>query len=277
MAAVGGAAVGEHGVIMSRATAAFAALCETHEIDESHGVKHASAVLAHAERALAAASPSVSAERALSVMLAALLHDADDRKYFGKESAKAMINASRIMAEAGAPAAVIADSRTMISLVSCSANGNSCPPECAADPSLLWPRWADRLEAAGEIGVARCYLHNHKAGKPLSCSTTPRPRTEEEAFALATEERFAAYQSSGGHSDSMLDHYYDKLLQVARPAPELVRNAYLEEEAKRRAAPLLAVCLAYAETKRVPLETIEAMVASCGLQVPSRSSPTPAA
>ena len=264
-------------LVLTRAKAALAALCEAHHIDEYHGVKHASAVLAHAERALDAASPPVSSDRALSVMLAALLHDADDRKYFGKESAKAMANASRIMAEAGAPAAVIVDSLTMISLVSCSANGNSCPPECMEEPSLLWPRWADRLEAAGEIGVARCYLHNLKAGEPLSCATTPRPSSEAEAFALATEERFAAYQSSGGHSDSMLYHYFDKLLQVARPAPELVRNAYLEEQAKQRAAPLLTVCLAYAETGRVPLDTIEAYVASCGLQVPSRSSPTPAA
>ena len=42
----------------------------------------------------------------------------------------------------------------------------------------------------------------------------------------------------------MLDHYYDKLLHVARPPPRLVRNAYLEAEAEARVAPLLQVSVA---------------------------------
>ena len=62
-------------------SAGLRALCDAAGIDESHGVKHARAVLAHAERALAAAPP-LPPMRALALRLAALLHDADDAKYF---------------------------------------------------------------------------------------------------------------------------------------------------------------------------------------------------
>eukprot|EP00967_Tisochrysis_lutea_P124630 scaffold208515_cov30-Tisochrysis_lutea.AAC.2 len=102
----------------------------------------------------------------------------------------------------------------MIQLVSCSRNGNSAPPEAIAAPELLWPRWADRLEATGEVGVVRCYQYNRSINAPLSVDSTPRPSTEADVWALATEERFQEYQARGGSSVSMMDHYYDKLLQV---------------------------------------------------------------
>ena len=253
--------------ILARAESGLAALCTAHGIDDSHGIKHANAVLAHASEAVRAASPPLTEDRSLAVRLAALLHDADDHKYFGKESSKIMANASKIMWEAKAPEKVIADSLVMISLVSCSANGNSCPPEAMAEPSLLWPRWADRLEASGEIGVVRCYLHNRRAGAPLSCESTPRPRSEVEAYELASEQRFADYQVRGGSSASFLDHFYDKLLQVARPPPELVRNSYLEAEAKNRVAPLLTICLEYGQTGKVPVSHIEALATRLGIGI----------
>ena len=162
--------------IVAQCKSALAQLCAEHGIDESHGVKHAAAVLSHTEKALATAEAPLSDERALAVRLAALLHDADDKKYFGKESAKNLTNAARIMAEADAPPSAVEDVLRMIHLVSCSANGNSCPPEARAEPELLWPRWADRLEAAGEIGVARCYMHSRHAGEKLCCDDGPNRR-----------------------------------------------------------------------------------------------------
>ena len=170
------------------------------------------------------------------------------------------------MTAAGAQEKIIDDVVRMIDWVSCSKNGNACPEAARTQPELLWPRWADRLEAAGEIGVARCYMHNCHAGAPLSVESTPRPATEAEAFALATEERFAEYQRSGGNSDSMMDHYFDKLLQVARPPVDLVRNAYLEAKAAERAAPLLKICLSYGATGEVPVDEIEAIITKLGLR-----------
>jgi len=251
--------------VVCTAAAGLARLCASCGIDDSHGHGHALAVLAHVDKAIAAATAPLPVHRILSVRLAALLHDADDRKYF--PGTTGYPNAVRLMEVAGAQRfgdAVIPDAVRMISLVSCSANGNSCPADATDNAELLWPRWADRLEATGEIGVVRCYEYNKKVGAPLSCDTTPRPTSDDEAWALATPERFEEYQSSGGDSASMIDHYYDKLLRVARPPSEVVRNRYLEEAALSRVQPLLTVCLSYGATGIVPEAAIEVMARELG-------------
>uniref|UniRef100_A0A7S3AVF9 Uncharacterized protein n=1 Tax=Haptolina ericina TaxID=156174 RepID=A0A7S3AVF9_9EUKA len=166
------------------------------------------------------------------------------------------------MADAGAEAGVIEEAVKMIGWVSCSANGNSCPEEANQEPEWLWPRWADRLEAVGSVGIVRCYQYNSEKGDPLSSPATPRPATEDEVFALAMPERFAKYQASSGGSVSMMDHYYDKLLQVARPPPELVRNSYLEMVAADRVGPLVSICLAYGQTGEVPISLIQELEAA---------------
>ena len=96
--------------IVEAAAVGLRALCVAAGIDDSHGVKHARAVLAHAEAALAAAPP-LAPPRALAVRLAALLHDADDAKYFPLVggTAATYANAERIMGEAGTPRAAAAD------------------------------------------------------------------------------------------------------------------------------------------------------------------------
>ena len=79
-------------------------------------------------------------------------------------------------------------------------------------------------------------------GQPLSCDATPRPKTAEEVLALASPERFARYMATGGKMFStLIDHYYDKLLSVARPPPDIVCNRFLEQAALASAAPLLEV------------------------------------
>ena len=252
--------------IIEAATAGLKYLCDQHQIDASHGIDHALAVLTHLNAALDESSFEISEGRKLAMRLAALLHDADDRKYFGKTKTVSCANARKLMLEAGAISDVIEDAVAMIELVSCSANGNSCPPAAEAHPELLWPRWADRLEAVGEIGIARCYAYNkHDGTTPLAIDTTPRATTADEVLALATPERFDAYQASGGGSASMLDHYYDKLLQVARPPPERVRNSYLERMAIAGAEPLIAICTSYGKTGEVPIKEIEDLAARHGI------------
>ena len=53
-----------------------------HGVDDSHGITHALAVLTHLDNALSATSAALATERVLALRLAALLHDADDKKYF---------------------------------------------------------------------------------------------------------------------------------------------------------------------------------------------------
>lgn len=245
---------------MARATEGLAALCQKHGIPDSHGLAHATRVLGHAEKAVEAAAVPVPAHRALAIRLAALLHDADDRKYFkGRAKGEEYLNAIALSKEAGAPPPVVEEVVRMIDMVSCSKNGNSIPKDLGEDYELLYPRWADRLEASGEIGVVRCWQCSLEFGDPQSCEDTPRPKTAEEVWGLATEERFAEYQRTGGGSKSMMDHYYDKLLRVARPDKRSIRNSYLEAEMDKRAAPLVRICLAFGQTGQVPEDEIKAM------------------
>jgi len=252
--------------VVAIARGGLAALCEKAGIPESHGLGHASRVLDHVENALAAARIAaeetqrrqIPAWRCMAIRLAALLHDADDRKYFRDCPKGSYPNAEALMREAlGSEEGkneIVENALRMIGLVSCSANGNSVPLDAVEEPELLWPRWADRLEATGEVGIVRCWQFNREVAAPLVSSETPRPLNEEEVWAYATPERFAQYQRSGGESASMLDHYYDKLLQVSRPPAAAVQNKYFEEEMAKRAAPLVQVCLHFGRTGQLPLE-----------------------
>ena len=99
--------------------------------------------------------------------------------------------------------------------------------------------------------MARCYRYSLETGRPLFTEASPRARSEEEVWRLATPERFGAYLSGGGEGGDMISHYYDKLLHVARPPPESVRNPYLERCAEGSAGVLIEVCLRFGRTGTV--------------------------
>lgn len=54
----------------------------------------------------------------------------------------------------------------------------------------------------------------------------------------------------------MMDHYFDKLLQIAAFDPSVVRNDYLIAEQKQRVEPLVKICLAWGKTGIVPKKLI---------------------
>merc|ERR1712232_84714 len=94
--------------VVAIARGGLAALCEKAGIPESHGLGHASRVLDHVENALAAARIAaeetqrrqIPAWRCMAIRLAALLHDADDRKYFRDCPKGSYPNAEALMREA---------------------------------------------------------------------------------------------------------------------------------------------------------------------------------
>ena len=156
------------------------------------------------------------------LQLAALLHDADDHKYFPKESG----NGKRIIQECieevegfqndDDSSRMLQDSLMCIDFVSASQNGNRVPEIAVQHPELLWPRFCDRLEAIGIIGAVRCYQVTCERNGPLHIQdSTPRPQNEEELWNMVDPQRFVEYQKEG-KSNSMMDHYYDKLLQIAK-------------------------------------------------------------
>jgi uncharacterized protein len=229
----------------------------------SHGLQHCLTVLGHMNKAIECNKDSetskLSETRKLSLCLAALLHEADDHKYFKEGSS----NAANIMSKVFKDQTDFTDSSNiesevleMISYVSASVNGNTVPEKAKSDPSLLWPRLCDRLEAIGVIGAVRCYQYNKEVEAPLFTDTTPRPKTTDEVWSFVTEERWQGYQN-GGNSASMMDHYYDKLLQIAVFQPHVVNNSYLVDEASKRVQPLLDICVEFGKTGVVPEDLIK--------------------
>ena len=137
---------------------------------------------------------------AMEIRIAALLHDADDRKFFPQDDDGGQLrNATGICQLASVQPDSVQRILEMIKWVGCTENGNSIPPEIQQtnEYHLLIPRWSDRLEAVGCIGVIRCYQYNREIGAPLwkdnDLYDSPRPKSEEEVWKLATPERFEDY------------------------------------------------------------------------------------
>ena len=57
-------------------------------------------------------------------------------------------------------------------------------------------------------------------------------------------------------SDSMMDHYFDKLLHIAKFDKDVVKNKWLCEEAERRVEPLVQICIEWGKTGIPPEDTI---------------------
>lgn len=246
---------------------------------ESHGLVHWERVHHHACMAIECL-PGLSSTQALEIEAAALLHDADDEKYFPKQEEQQSSNSSTsdydryaslypnalgLLRSCGTDLLPESSHETvlfMIDAVSCSKNGNSVPQRVAESDSYhyLIPRWSDRIEAVGARGVWRCYQYNQESKLPLHTEgVTPRPKTEAELWGQLDPERFEAYTNgtkTTTNDPSMMGHYYDKLLHVACPPESIVRNPYLEEKLRDSARELVEVCLRYGRTGVVDVDYI---------------------
>ena len=239
------------------------------KMPESHGLRHCLTVLAHMETTISEAAevhkPLLTPDKRLTLKLAALLHEADDHKYF--KTSENFDNAREICQEVipdtlEAKEKIVSEVVQMISFVSASVNGNSVPEVAKADPTFLWARYCDRLESIGVVGAVRCYQYSLESGESLMLDTTPLPTTEQELWQEVKEERWRSYQTGGGSSASMMDHYYDKLLHIGKFDPAVVRSRYLEDEARKRVQPLVDICLEAGRLGKPPLESLDRMTKS---------------
>ena len=96
----------------------------------------------------------------LAVELAALLHDADDHKLFRTEG---NANARRFLEREGVPAETIARVCAAIDSVSFSKNRGRRPET----PEGRIVQDADRLDAIGAVGVARCFAYGGEHGRAM--------------------------------------------------------------------------------------------------------------
>ena len=210
---------------------------EKTQIDESHGLNHYLVVVCNVSNALDVSSLDMTDKQKLLVKLAALLHDIDDHKYFPShhnfENARELLNRPHIQEIDNLTRDDISTILLMIHLVSSSVHGDTIPsniPEW-----YLYPRYADRLESLGIIGLERTLEYTIKKSQPLFTSDTKRAinlNKEELYESIATIERYNNYKKSV----SMIDHFYDKLLRLG-DFP--IHNDFFKSECEQRIAPLV--------------------------------------
>lgn len=216
----------------------------------SHGFNHARIVFLHAVCALDkyVDRPGVYRIRMndrFVVLLAALLHDVDDRKYFPNH--RNFENARKILKYAHVDSMDCDAVIRMIKYVSTKENCNSIPDEAKLSPWVLIPRHCDRLEAIGYIGIVRCWEYTLETKNKLFVASTCRANNATELWKIATPARFKQY-SATGRSQSMIDHFYDKLLHLHKFS---ANNEYLDREKMERHKTLVKVCLQFGRSGHI--------------------------
>lgn len=129
------------------------------------------------------------------VELGALVHDIADWKFHGGDDTAGPREARKLLSEAGADEGLIEQVVDIVSTISFKGAGVATPMrslegKCVQD--------ADRLDAIGAIGIARCFAYGGHAGRLMY-----DPNSPPEMHASAEQ-----YKASKGHS---LNHFYEKL------------------------------------------------------------------
>ena len=127
--------------------------------------------------------------------LGALVHDIADWKFHGGDDSVGPREAQALLAGEGAAPEVIAAVVDIVATISYKGAGVATPMRtregrCVQD--------ADRLDAIGAIGIARCFAYGGHAGRPL--------HDPDEAPVL--HQSAAAYKAAKGAS---LNHFHEKL------------------------------------------------------------------
>ena len=225
-------------------------------VDEGHGINHANVVLEHAINAILLDNNQYPQNIKLNIMLASLLHDADDEKFF--KSKTPYENAIKIITETNqefydekqdniVSEPDIADIVEMISLVSTSKNKNTL----ISESYKLIPRWCDRLEAIGLPGIQRAIIYNRHVKAPIFIEgKTPLVTNDDELNVILAGNRFENYN---GGSESLIDHFYDKILHIAL-TPKQTNNKYLLKTSMQREQILKEFIFEFGKTKKIDYE-----------------------
>lgn len=217
---------------------------ENQGVDEAHGIGHAKAVLLHAIEACKCDKMPKHTE--FLILISALLHDADcvEEK---KLKTTNYPNVRSIVGYLGPQYESYIVAR--IAMVSCSKNKDSP----IANRRDEYPRHCDRLEAIGEVGIARAYIYTKHIGQPLYLPDTPRVTNHQELDLVATKERYANYN---GKSRSMMDHYYDKLVHLTNIQSS---NEYISREVERRRKVVFDFVFAFGRTGTLDIAYLDSL------------------
>lgn len=128
--------------------------------------------------------------------IAALVHDIADWKFHGGDEDVGPREARRLLAREGAPQPLIDEVADIVRTISYKGAGVATPMRTLAGRCV---QDADRLDALGAIGIARCFAYGGHAGRPLYDPDVPPV-----LHASAQD-----YKAAKGHS---LNHFHEKLL-----------------------------------------------------------------
>lgn len=177
-------------------------------LDEAHNINHFHKVANHAIEAVKYEDLCSNIKE--DIILASFLHDIDDKKIF--PNSKDFENAKKLLLKLNNNFEDFDKSRIphiieMISLVSTSSNGDS---EIFPKYKII-PRLCDRLEAIGIQGLIRCYQYSKYINRPFHNEDTIKIKSSDDLILI--KGRLEKYLINK-FSNSMIDHYYDKLLHL---------------------------------------------------------------
>lgn len=224
-------------------------ILQKNNISNCHGIEHAKSVLNNANNALQSVKTNkfilfllkpilylnksfyyflkkyfkiIDENDVKCVQYAALLHDADDHKFFPNNHN--YNNLRKVLF--GEPKEIVDQVIHMVSLVSASKNQDNIPN--GIEEFKLIPRYSDRIEAIGIVGIARAFTYTIIKNKKLYDKTTPRLKTKKELNNYLKNKNLDDYF---GESNSMMDHFIDKLLFLGNIP---INNYFLKNEANIR-------------------------------------------
>jgi uncharacterized protein len=208
-------------------------------------------VLQHAKKALQYYEKITENEKEM-VLYASLLHDADDGKFF--KNNKNYENLRFILSSIDKDDKFIETVVYMVSLVSSSKNGDYIPDDIKDREWFLIPRYSDRLEAIGIDGLERCNTYRKNVSHtPLYTQNSPKPTNIDDIWKCATIERYKAY-TGNGKSESLIDHFYDKLLRVSFFP---IHNEYFDNVCEYRRKEMTDFLLYFGKSEKLTNEDIE--------------------
>lgn len=145
--------------------------------------------------------------------LGALVHDIADWKFHGGDESVGPRQAERLLAAEGAPADAIAAVVEIVAGISFKGAGvptemRSLEGRCVQD--------ADRLDAIGAIGIARCFAYGGHAGRVI----------HDPGIAPVLHATAEAYKAAKGTS---LNHFYEKLFLLKDRMNTATGRALAEE------------------------------------------------
>lgn len=168
--------------------------------NDGHGFDHAESVC---RLALQLAKSEAADENI--VALASWLHDVDDYKLFGEESAQNLTNARRIMSDCGVLPAMQEHVCRIISTMGYSKALKGIRPQTLEGQIVSD---ADMLEAMGAQGLVRCLVYALE-----HCNGCTDKLFDEHVYPelnLTSEE----YKQPNRTSDNFINHFFEKMLKL---------------------------------------------------------------